>query len=364
MLPVIPAWLATAGKVAEAAAPFLGFAGSIFGSSQESKNVKATNETQLQIARENNSAQERMLEYNNKFNRMAALEMFNLENEYNSPANMRRLLEEGGFNPATMYNNGSAVAQSDASTPQAASSGITPSMPNLTPPPSTIGAMFGQFESLTRALGNLSNSSLAQAQKNRLSKLLGAEFDKMVADANNAQLENEWNKFKFDLDKINLKRKQEQEIQELISRVFKNYSDGGASHALVALHEAETRLSDSKFKMNEEQRPILLDNLRRIGRVYESEVEVNRSQKSLNEANASKTKSETRSVDILNKILPEKYANELATSYGDMIDKIMNAGSAHNRFELFNQLINFMERGELRNYLESQRERILKELNQ
>lgn len=283
----IPAGVALA---AELAPSVIGAIGSLFGAKQQSKSVQQANAMQLQIARENNSAQERMLMMNNAFNRQQAIDMFNLENAYNSPEHMRKLLVEGGYNPATMYQNGAQVARSDASTPQAASSGITPTMPNIQPVPSTVGAMFGNFETLSRVAANMASAGLSKAQTERISTLLGAEIDKLVADTQNAELENEWNNFKFSLDKLNLGRKQEQEIQELISKVWKNYADGGASHALVALHEMETRLSESKFKMNEEQRPILLENLKKLGNVYEAQVDTEKSIQSKNYAEADESR--------------------------------------------------------------------------
>lgn len=56
----------------------------IFGSS----SVKKANETNLQIARENNAYNERM---------------WHMNNEYNSPANQKRLYREAGINPAFVY---------------------------------------------------------------------------------------------------------------------------------------------------------------------------------------------------------------------------------------------------------------------
>lgn len=325
----IPAGVALA---AELAPSVIGAIGSIFGAKQQSKSVQQANAAQLQIARENNSAQERMLMMNNAFNRQQAIDMFNMENAYNSPAHQKQLMLEAGFNPATMYQNGAQVARSDASTPQAASSGITPTMPNIQPVPSTIGAMFGNFETLSRVASNLANAGLNKAQSERISTLLGAEFDKLVADTQNAELDNEWNNFKFSLDKLNLGRKQEQEIQELVSKVFKNYAEGGASHALVALHEMETRLSESKFLMNEEQRPVLLENLKKLGHVYEAQVETERSVQSRNYASAALTREQTSQLKDMHDDIVKLKKDESTISSAEKQFRLRTLGSRIRAF--------------------------------
>ena len=57
------------------------------------ESVKSTNATNKEIAAKNNEMQIAMNRENNQFNRDMALEMFNLENAYNSPANQKKLIE-------------------------------------------------------------------------------------------------------------------------------------------------------------------------------------------------------------------------------------------------------------------------------
>lgn len=113
--------------------------------------------------------------------------MFNLENEYNNPSAQVQRLVDAGLNPATMYGSGSVANSGDISTPSAAGSTVSPSMPSFsTPtmqtPPSVLGTMFGSLESVTRSLTNLSQAGLNKQQQVKISSLLTAELDKMLAE--------------------------------------------------------------------------------------------------------------------------------------------------------------------------------------
>ena len=62
---------------------------------------------------------------NNEFNAQEAqkardfqLEMWNKQNEYNSPSNQRKLLAQAGYNPYLGYDSGTGVAGSAGSTSQ------------------------------------------------------------------------------------------------------------------------------------------------------------------------------------------------------------------------------------------------------
>ena len=89
----------------------------VFNGLMSNKNTKATNKTNLQIARENNEMAYRMFNEGNEFNRQMAIDMFNMENEYNDPAAVRARLENAGYNPFLSDDNAAMVNAGDASTP-------------------------------------------------------------------------------------------------------------------------------------------------------------------------------------------------------------------------------------------------------
>lgn len=284
---------------------------SLFGADAQSKNVRATNEmnyriaqetnaNQMQMARENNQMQLDAMRENNAFNKQSAIDMFNLEAAYNDPSAQKERLLAAGFNPATLYGQGGSVGGSvNASTPSASSSGISPSMPNfVTPtmqtPPSVLNGMFGNIESLTRSIGNVAKSGLDLMTKRSLSAKLGPEIDKMINEIEESKIRQASEQFKFNLDTINLPKRQEKELAELASKIFKNYAEGGASHALIAVHEAESIVKSWEGKSIEQQLPILIDNLKKLGIVYEEQAETERSKQNLNNANAGESRSRTK----------------------------------------------------------------------
>ena len=118
---------------------------SLVGAYAQNRAVEKQNENNLAVAnlnnywqdkwaRANNELSERLMREQNEFNRQSAIEMFNLENEYNTPANQAKRMLEAGLNPAVALQNG-AVSQgnSNASAPTAA--GVPSlSMPNFVTP--------------------------------------------------------------------------------------------------------------------------------------------------------------------------------------------------------------------------------------
>ena len=98
----------------------------------------------------------------NQRNRDFALEMWNKQNEYNSPANQRKLLEAGGYNPYAMSNEG-VVGQSQ-----------TPLNPQSNPIP--------QFHNPAEGIANLLQNGL-QIQSNmelQKAKQLESSTDTML----------------------------------------------------------------------------------------------------------------------------------------------------------------------------------------
>lgn len=275
---------------------------SLFGADSQSRNVKATNEMnyriakeqndlQAQLARENNDLQVQMMRENNAFNKQSAIDMFNLENEYNLPANQIARLKAAGLNPATFYGSGATMGQSDASTPSASSSGISPSMPSFSlptmqTPPAVLNTMFGNIESLTRSFGNIAKSGLDLMTKKSLAAKLGPEIDKIIAETEDIKTQQAWNDFKMSLDKVNLKRKQEKEIERLSADIFKAYAEGGAAHATIAVNEALAELHKIETKSKSEQLPFVIANLKKLGVVYEEQAKTEKSKQAFNYAGA------------------------------------------------------------------------------
>lgn len=81
-----------------------GFLGSIFNGTMGYLGQKQANETNLRIARETNEANRQLAQYEWNKN----LEMWNLQNMYNSPASQMQRFKQAGLNPNLIYGQGNA----------------------------------------------------------------------------------------------------------------------------------------------------------------------------------------------------------------------------------------------------------------
>lgn len=104
----------------------------LFGSSAQS----SANKQNMKIAQMNNEYNERMLQKQMDYNsqmydkqKQDNIDMWHMNNEYNSAQNQRKRLEEAGLNPYLMMNGGSAGVAQSMSAPSA--QGINP--PTATP---------------------------------------------------------------------------------------------------------------------------------------------------------------------------------------------------------------------------------------
>ena len=147
--------------------------------------VRETNQTNREIAEMNNDWSLSAMREQNEWNRQQAIDMFRMENEYNTPAQQMQRLRDAGINPAVaLGGSATSIANSgDASTPTAA--GLpTPVTPQIVSPhfqpvtPFTGG--------LIQALGDFSKMSLNEAQSNRINTLLEDELRGLKLD-NDAQ---------------------------------------------------------------------------------------------------------------------------------------------------------------------------------
>lgn len=255
--------------------------GSLFGGISQNKSVKNTNKTNLEIADRNNATsmaiaqannelQREMIKYNNEWSRNTAVEMFNLENFYNTPAAQKERLLAAGLNPYALASDGAIGASAgDIATPSASSSGISPSMPSLTTPtmqapPSVLGAMFGSLESITKSLQNVSQSGLNKVQSDRLHTLLGGELNKLLADVNNVELENQIKSFNFELDKVYANNERSEGLRKVVNEATKIYEEAllalakqDTEKAQKLFTDAETILAKSKTKEIDQLLPIL-----------------------------------------------------------------------------------------------------------
>lgn len=159
---------------------------SFLGGVLSSKSNDKTNQTNLQIARENNQWSEQMMQKQMDYNTL----MWEKNNQYNSAAAQRARLEQAGLNPYLMMNGGSAGTATAAS---------SPSLPSPTTP--TMQPMRYDFSNIANSIADFQRIKIEQQtadSSNRLTDMqsdwYGAktmvEIGKALAETKNTHLRN------------------------------------------------------------------------------------------------------------------------------------------------------------------------------
>lgn len=207
----------------------------IAGNAMNKHSVDRTNETNMQIAQMNNEWSEKMMEkqmaYNTQmnqtqFNQAKELqgiqndfqsEMWNQTNEYNSPENQRKRLEQAGLNPYMMMSGssaGTATAMNGSSASAGGSSGVG------LPSPSQVTAQAPQFD-----FGSVGSSIMAGLQMYNQLKLGKEQADNLSIDKS--------------IKTIEMQYKSRQIMQDLANRVADQKNTEAKTKSLDALRELE-----------------------------------------------------------------------------------------------------------------------------
>lgn len=202
----------------------------IFNSSAQRK----ANKLQIQLAKEQNAFNERMLDKQNAFN----LDMWHKENEYNSPtAQVQRMLA-AGLNPAALAGTS---GQSGLSTNMPQSESFSPAaLPNIVPESGfgdAIGNMSSQFLNMAAAFKSLTEIKGTEIDNANKDAMLKATIDKLRADgrlsdeqANNINWESTIKQTSFN-DLIQITHQQaldamyKAEVSKIESEVKQKYGD-------------------------------------------------------------------------------------------------------------------------------------------
>lgn len=202
--------------------------GGIFGH----KSQNSANAANLQINRENNAFNERMMQKQLDYN----TDMWNKQNAYNTPSAQVQRLKEAGLNPYLMLSNGNQIGTaSSANSASMASSASSPNMQAYDPSSgisngvNAIGGAIANYIAAKKAEGEIANmnmqNGLLQQQIIAMSKdneykslmndemLRGFKFDnyKKSAEYENQLWSNRYQQETFNSD-VGIKRLQEQNL--------------------------------------------------------------------------------------------------------------------------------------------------------
>lgn len=258
-----------------------------------------------------NAQNERINERNIQASKEAATTAFNRQrqliqeqNEYNSYANQRKLMQEAGYNPNSLVSGsaGTAVSSGSTNAPQAEI-------------PSPIPMQAAKFQ-LAQDFANI-KSVLADA------KLKEAQTEKTNSETTGQQLQNDWQVVANDIQKDFGRLKAEYDLNESDSR--------------RALNDSQRLVQNTQWSLNMDE----LYNMRpnEAAKLISSSL-VDKSQSLLNEAMAAKTDQE-RDLLLKNYVLQCRIAaSTIALNYAQAANTRNNTALWSNGGPLFKHAVN------------------------
>lgn len=241
-------WLSLAGSA-------LGGLGSLFGGLFGKKGQDDANATNLQIARETNQANRDNQEYQNQWN----LNMWNKQNEYNSPIAQRKRLEDAGLNPIFYGLDGTGNAGALTSAPFTAVNGA---------PMSNSGQFLGQgisnaalqaaqvanIEAQTENIKANTEGTTLQNEITNATKgdtISTAHFTMQVTEANVALIKNNAKQVEHQINEID---KHVEQMQKQIEALTQSMTYEQLRYELEKqCREAEIRIKESELDIKEKE---------------------------------------------------------------------------------------------------------------
>lgn len=300
----------TIGKITGAitgAGPLLELGSSVIGAISGSNAQKSANQTNLaiadrnnqtaiDIANKNNQAAIDLQRENNEFNRQQAIDMFNMEANYNSPENQVARLRSAGINPSAFFgaNGQISTGNESAAAPQAAAAGVSFQQPNLTTPqvspiPSIAGGVIGAMEQLARIQNIKSNTGKTQAETQEITTLLGDKLRDLIATADGKELQNAYQEFENIMQPLyadNRLRREAMEIANLVADYNNALATNQNIKADTAKKKIETKLAKTNNKLLKQQSPLIISNLQKQGKLIDAQVRTEGTKQAANMANA------------------------------------------------------------------------------
>lgn len=263
-----------------------GLLGSLIGGSQASKNTKATNATNLQIARETNQMSLDAMREQNQFNRDMAIEMFNRENAYNDPSAQAQRLLNAGFSPAVALGNGAmAQSQGNISTPTASGlpNFVTPTMQT---PPSVLLSAVDSISKLAGASAQLAQAKKTNKEASWIDKQVDAEIKDIFARIKNQEAETAYTNVLKNLEEFYGDKERASKIANTYAECYLNYLKGDTEQATASWKKFESQISEEKASREKQLTPLILKEAEESIKLIQEKQETERSQQQSNRASA------------------------------------------------------------------------------
>lgn len=289
--------------------------------------AKKANEQNIALARETNALNHQMMQENNQFqlnamreqnqfNRDSAIEMFNLENEYNNPLAQIDRLRKAGINPAVALGGSatSIVNSGDANTPSASGSGVSSSLPSLvTPQVSVVPPVSKGYMDALKTFADVALSKSQKvktdSEKSRIDKLVDGELRHLLSSAAYSEALTKYQNLQSQLDAQFAPYERDAKIREIGAHIKQLFADaslaslkGETEKSMKLYYEAEKAVKDIQARTLREKLPFelaqLRANIRLINEKVATEKTIQDNNKSGSAYNRAMAKLYTMSADI------------------------------------------------------------------
>lgn len=203
---------------------------------------------------------------------------FDYENDYSAQA---ARLRAAGINPSAFFGNGQSGVASPSSPTYSAGSH---SLSSLGLPAASASGGASIFSTVAQLMDSYSKLKSTDLAEQRQKATLGAEVDKIISEASRNYSESALTDVLRSIKEAYGKTHEAYELCKMVADGYKAYAEGDLAKASKINQEALARLNTAEAKTKEQSLPLVLSNLQRLGKVYESEEKKNVAQ--ANEANA------------------------------------------------------------------------------
>lgn len=210
------------------------------------------------------------------------------EKEYNHIKNQVARMREAGINPNAAYSNLDGGLAAVPGSSQVSSPG-TPSSQGVSPfgfgSPSGVSGN-SVFTTIAQMMDSLSKVEVTNLAEQKQKATLSAEVDKLISEATKNSADADYQRL---LNSIKAAYGDKQAAADLIKVIIDSKAAearGDYDKAAAINQKAQAIVAHAEGKMKLESIPLVLDNLKKQGQVYQSEIEKNRAsaQQSISQA--------------------------------------------------------------------------------
>lgn len=225
---------------------------------KESRNINLQYDRQMELS-----------EFEHQLQRDEWTRQFNMENQYNSPVNQAKLMQEAGFNPAAIAASGNVSTPAPAASP----SNITPFSYSAPQGMSSSSQLFEALASLNNSLSKTVGTGL-DVEKQQ--KMIGVMFDSAFADLQGKRYGNAMSKLLLDLREKWGDSQEAAKYREILSHAALLDLQGQSEQAHKLLMSSMEELYKSQDKRINAELPYVVPQILTIMDYYSSHSALNR----------------------------------------------------------------------------------------